>query len=304
MGVKLILTISGLPGSGKTVFSLDWLGEDPNHRFRVNYDELRLKMFGEDWKFNRKQEALMKAEALKLATEAANQGRDIIVDNTNLTTGARAPWEALAKQLDVNYEQHEIDTPIAECIERDHKREGRARVGRAVIERLALFHGFIDWASYDLTRPKDFVICDVDGTLSDPTHRLHYVKKDEQVSGWKPRWDKFHAEVDEDGLHEDIRDLLLDLSQCGCYILVVSGRSPDYGCGKATEDWLDKNGVPYRHLFMRSSGDTRPDFVHKQEILDLLPKDRIAFVIDDRQQVVDMWRKNGLRCLQVAKGDF
>ena len=55
---------------------------------------------------------------------------------------------------------------------------------------------------------------------------------------------------------------------------------------------------------MRNSGDRRPDVEVKQEILDYLPKDRIRCVLDDRDQVVDMWRKNGLTCLQVAEGTF
>jgi len=31
---------------------------------------------------------------------------------------------------------------------------------------------------------------------------------------------------------------------------------------------------------------------------------RIEFVVDDRQQVVDMWRRNGITCLQCDVGDF
>ena len=35
-----------------------------------------------------------------------------------------------------------------------------------------------------------------------------------------------------------------------------------------------------------------------------LNKDDVFAVFDDRQQVVDMWRQNGLTCFQVADGDF
>jgi hypothetical protein len=28
------------------------------------------------------------------------------------------------------------------------------------------------------------------------------------------------------------------------------------------------------------------------------------YAVDDRQRVVDMWRSNGLTCLQVAEGNF
>jgi hypothetical protein len=33
-------------------------------------------------------------------------------------------------------------------------------------------------------------------------------------------------------------------------------------------------------------------------------KENIVGVFDDRQKVVDMWRKNGLTCFQVAEGNF
>ena len=43
----------------------------------------------------------------------------------------------------------------------------------------------------------------------------------------------------------------------------------------------------------------------KQMWLDtLVDKDDVFAVFDDRQQVVDMWRQNGLTCFQVADGDF
>jgi len=39
----------------------------------------------------------------------------------------------------------------------------------------------------------------------------------------------------------------------------------------------------------------------------LFPDDKrkdILCVFDDRQKVVDMWRKNGITCFQVNYGDF
>jgi hypothetical protein len=51
-----------------------------------------------------------------------------------------------------------------------------------------------------------------------------------------------------------------------------------------------------------------PDDKLKQFWLDdLFPeldKNNILCIFDDRQKVVDMWRKNGLICFQVAPGDF
>jgi hypothetical protein len=46
--------------------------------------------------------------------------------------------------------------------------------------------------------------------------------------------------------------------------------------------------------------------VIKGEILDQMLVDGYTptIAVDDRNQVVDMWRARGLRCLQVAPGDF
>jgi hypothetical protein len=57
---------------------------------------------------------------------------------------------------------------------------------------------------------------------------------------------------------------------------------------------------------MRSDNDYRADFIVKEELLAQLRADGYnpVMAFDDRQQVVDMWRENGLICAQVAKGDF
>ena len=56
---------------------------------------------------------------------------------------------------------------------------------------------------------------------------------------------------------------------------------------------------------MRGAEDHRPDHVVKREILNNgIDKTKVWFVLDDRKSVVDMWRKSGLRCLQVQEGDF
>ena len=51
-----------------------------------------------------------------------------------------------------------------------------------------------------------------------------------------------------------------------------------------------------------------PDDELKQHWLDtLFPDDKkngILCVFDDRQKVVDMWRRNGVTCFQVDDGNF
>jgi len=57
---------------------------------------------------------------------------------------------------------------------------------------------------------------------------------------------------------------------------------------------------------MREAQDTRKDSIVKQELYQKYVQDKynVSFILDDRQQVVDMWRSFGLTVFQVAEGDF
>lgn len=57
---------------------------------------------------------------------------------------------------------------------------------------------------------------------------------------------------------------------------------------------------------MRKDGDFRKDSIVKEEIYRewIEPFHEVLFCIDDRKQVVDMWRSIGLTCLQCAEGNF
>jgi hypothetical protein len=65
--------------------------------------------------------------------------------------------------------------------------------------------------------------------------------------------------------------------------------------------------IAFDMLIMRKTKDFRKDAIIKTEIFNEQIKDNyfIEFVLDDRNQVVDMWRKElGLPCFQVFYGDF
>ena len=60
--------------------------------------------------------------------------------------------------------------------------------------------------------------------------------------------------------------------------------------------------MPYFPVFawlFRDAGDRREDYIVKGEILDLLPV-KPKFVIDDRPQVIKMWRERGIMVIPVA----
>ena len=172
-----------------------------------------------------------------------------------------------------------------------------------------------------------FVICDIDGTISDCEHRRHYLE------GKKKDFKSFFAEQEEDKVIETTRTILDLFHDSGYNIIYCSARSEEHRLG--TECWLTSNNLHHtegcigeeNNLFMREFGDYRPDHIIKEEILwrKIKPyiekrinyswkentkivqmgwKKRISLVLDDRDEVVDMWRRNGLVCHQVAKGNF
>lgn len=103
---------------------------------------------------------------------------------------------------------------------------------------------------------------------------------------------------------DDVDDVIADITNHYDRVIIMSGRNSV--CRAETKSWLDKHGIKYEKLVMRPAGDNRPDEAVKLELYrqHVEPYYEIAFVLDDRNKVVKMWRENGLKCLQVAEGDF
>jgi predicted kinase len=140
------------------------------------------------------------------------------------------------------------------------------------------------------------VIFDIDGTLSDPSHRLHHVRR-------KPfNWPAFFDAMGEDPVHDPIR-WLSDILGGHVQIIITTGRPETHRV--QTEAWLAQHKIGYHTLYMRAADDYRPDYIVKSQILDGIIADgfEVVLVVDDRQSVVDMWRARGLVCLQCRKDD-
>lgn len=143
------------------------------------------------------------------------------------------------------------------------------------------------------------VIFDLDGTLANIEHRRWH------LNSIDPDWRSFNLEMANDLPNRPIVDLYKTLWESGAYLLIiVSGRSEEFR--GFTEQWLVWNEISYSDLIMRQKYDFRADYLIKEDILKkLLSKEiNIAFVVDDRQQVVDMWRRHGVTCLQCDIGNF
>lgn len=118
---KLIIC-RGLPASGKSTWAKQWVLEDPEHRVRINQDDIRL-MLGKYWVPSR--EKLVQEIQFDAIVEALCRKFDVVIDNTNLNKKVLEKFDRLIK----TFEDYEIeykdffDTPLSVCIERDKNRD-------------------------------------------------------------------------------------------------------------------------------------------------------------------------------------
>lgn len=138
-----------------------------------------------------------------------------------------------------------------------------------------------------------FVIVDLDGTLADINHRVHMVKSE------KPDWDAFFNACVNDTPNSWCVELIRSMGLRN-KVLIVSARSKIVEM--ETRQWLARvfsgMGVDVELVLLREAGNHEPDVDLKLRWLEEFGKDRIHFVVDDRQRVVDAWRSAGLVCLQ------
>jgi len=149
---------------------------------------------------------------------------------------------------------------------------------------------------------KNTVIFDLDGTLANIDARRKLATK----PNGKLDWDVFHdpSNIGLDVPNEPVVKMAELFAENGFNIVIFSGRTNKIE--RRTRSWLTHNRVPFHKLVMRD--EVRhfvPDNTLKKQFLnEHVDINDVFLVVDDRQQVVDMWRSLGLTVFQVAKGDF
>ena len=152
---------------------------------------------------------------------------------------------------------------------------------------------------------RDIYIFDLDGTIADIQDRRDYSRTPEG----KIDWDKFFdpKNIDMDKPNHAVIQTARELNKSFNHdIYIFSGRS--IATQDATVKWLKENKVPWKALIMRPLDKLMmPDDKLKESWLndpEIIDKNRVIAVFDDRNKVVKMWRRNGIPCFQVAEGDF
>lgn len=144
------------------------------------------------------------------------------------------------------------------------------------------------------------IVFDIDGTLANIEHRRQFVAS-------KPKnWKAFTAGIPNDTPHDEIVWLAKTFWEQGPNqkIILCSGRGEE--SREATVKQMGDFGVRFHKLFMRQAKDYRRDDIVKVELLSQIREEfgEPFLWFDDRQQVVDAIRAQGVKVLQVAPGDF
>lgn len=281
-----IIILKGLPASGKSTWAREQVDKHPNVYKRVNKDDLRAML--DNGKHSKGREQFIIDARNALIASAVGHGYSVIVDDTNLNPiheqqlkdifGGEMPIEVKFFDVDVN-----------ECIKRDRLRGDKA-VGEQAIRDM--YRRWLKPAQkvvlqQDTSLPKAIIV-DVDGTLAHMVNRGPYDT----------------TKYMDDEVDDDIRRIVNTHHASGHVIIIMSGRDEQFS--GVTREWLVKHEIFFDEIWMRPNNDRRPDNIVKEELYDkyVLGRYNIKLVLDDRNQVVNMWRDRGLKCLQVADGDF
>jgi predicted kinase len=291
---KIILT-RGLPASGKTSWSKEFVKNSNGKAKRINKDDLREMI--DAAVYSKTNEQMILNARNELVRLFCNHGIEtIIVDDTNFEEKHFETMKVIANELDILY-GHNItveykdflDVSLDECLHRDSLRA--KPVGEKVIK--GMHQRYIlptIKETYTNVKNGNAIICDIDGTASHKTDR---------------NWFEYDKVINDEPDFA-VRNIVNAFYDKGYKVLFVSGREGTAVCKELTSKWLREKGFKYHDLYMRKEGDFRRDSIVKQEIYEQHIKDNyvVEFVLDDRNQVCEKWRELGLKCLQVQLGDF
>lgn len=291
---KIILTV-GPSACGKTTWATEEVKRSQGKIVNLNRDDIRRSMFmfkgWNEYRFTGQREKMVTETQFAMAKSALEKGISVIVSDTNLNPAYRTTWEQFAKEMNVQFELKVFSVDIRELNQRNWNRE--ASVDPKVLKQQ--YRSFMEqFGGLRTYQPNEnlqkAVIFDLDGTLATMNDRSPF--------DW--------SRVGEDSPNEYVIDLLrmIRLAHPDWVIITLSGR--DGVCEEITKQWLVDNNAKSDYHFQRKQGDQRRDSIIKEEIFwnDIEPKFNVLYVVDDRQQVVDMWDMIGVQVWQVAQNDI
>lgn len=309
-----ITILVGISGSGKSSWANEYIKTRKNVVI-VSRDAIRKNLYGyNDITINEyyidigtmeyiEREKMVTTMEYAMIETALKCGKDIIIDNTNVKKAYIQQYLKTFIYNDIHFKFFDVD--VETCIERDAMRY--SPVGEYAIRkqsemkeqlmntfdfekierRRKVLHRDIYNNKYNHIQREKCYVFDIDGTLADNSGRSPY------------DWSK----VGTDKVFEHVKSTLVGLRNSGYKIVICTGR--DGCCEDATKTWLVRNGIEWDMFYCRVKGDTRPDWVVKEEMwTDIVKTYEIVAMFDDRDSVVRHARFMGFNVYQVNYGDF
>lgn len=303
---KMIIT-RGIPASGKSTWAASWVAEDAQNRMEINRDSIRAIM-GFPAVGNASQEQAVTNVQREMIAAAMSNNKDMVISDTNLREKYIKNFISIA--MDNNYEVEVKDFVISfdEAVARDKNREDS--VGEDVIRTMYTKFPHKRWKSgadmvqevvakrkkakhtpyiNDQNNPQA-VLVDIDGTIAINDGHRSYYDYSEAVMGDKTNDAVIHA--------------VRCAHAAGVKIIIMSGREDV--CKEHSIKWMENHSIPFDEVHFRKTGDKRPDWIVKDEMVREHIENRynIMYCYDDRDQVVQHHRDMGYTVFQVAPGDF
>lgn len=292
-----VIICKGLPASGKSTWAKKMVESHQGHYKRISKDDLRAMLDNGKWtKSNEKNIIYVRDNLMNMLLV---QGYSVIIDDTNLHPKHEQTIHGEVVELMGDLVKVEVkdftNVSLEECIKRDQKRSNP--VGEKVIRNM--YKQFLKPPKkpvLSILNGKYAVICDLDGTLA--------------LFEGNP----YNRDFSKDSPNFPVIHLINQYLKTNDRIIFVSGRDEIYR--EQTIKWLIEHldftkkskeyGNDYIELYMRKHKDNRKDAIVKEEIFHehIEGKYNIRFILDDRNQMVEMWRDLGLPCFQVNEGDF
>lgn len=288
---QMIVTV-GVPASGKSTWAKNFVKENTSY-VKIERDDFRYGM--KDISIgDKKFENFITELQYKAIHTALNNKYNVIVSDTNCNLKyLKILLEEFKYKADVTLKF--FDTSLEVCISRDSWRE--RSVGKDVIDRM--WKGYQDvineFSTWNFPRQEfiysqmpfddsleNCIIVDLDGTLAHANGKRGYYD-------WK--------NVGMDDVDEKIHNLIFNYDSNK--IIFLTGRSKE--CENETRNWLEINcGYIDYELLMREPKDFRPSTVVKKELYENFVKGKynVIFAIDDKEDVIEMWRSLGIKALQ------
>ena len=298
-----LMLMVGISGSGKSTRAKE-IQNSSQDCFIVSRDKLREMLFGyteaDVHKYYQLDDLFFKEQQVtkyqdKLIKSLLSHSKTVILDNTHVKLKYINEVKKKYNSYDISFEV--IDTPLEECFKRNSQRI--RRVDESVIKEqynnLNILKKNFDFQPHFGNNNCEIIqndslpsvyIFDIDGTLAKNSSRSPYD----------------YSRVLEDSINYPVYNCYSRI-KITSRVIICTGR--DGSCADDTKEWLKRYGIRYEEFHIRKAGDSRPDYVVKEEMWrDICQRYYVVAMFDDRNQVVDHARKLGFTVFQVAEGDF